>query len=274
VVIKIGGRSLEAPGAPQELATEVASLSGASLLVHGGGRDVSAWCERAGIAPQFVDGLRVTDPATLEVAVAVLAGLSNKRLVARLRAAGLDAVGLSAADGGIAEIEPHPDAKALGQVGIVTAVDAALIETLLAQGRLPVLASIGARGEALYNLNADELAGSLAGALRASTLLLLSDTPGVVIGGRVVPEIAFDSIDATIGHPEVQGGMLPKLAAARKALALGAARVRIAAWNGPGSLATLLGPSAHGTTLTAKGAASAPRPAHEAGTRGTGANRD
>ena len=251
VVIKIGGRSLEAPGAPEELATEVASLSGEALLVHGGGRDVSDWCKRLGITPRFIDGLRVTDPETLEVAVAVLSGLANKRLVAVLREAGVDAVGLSALDGGMVEVEPHPDTATLGAVGLVRAVDPALLETLLLQGRTPVLSSIAAARGRLLNLNADELAAWLAGALKAHTLVLLSDTPGLRLDGAVVPTLAASELEETLRHRDVSGGMVVKLHAARKAIAQGVSRVRIAAWSGPGTLKSLIAGTGIGTTLVA-----------------------
>src|SRR5439155_19173945 len=118
-------------------------------------------------------GLRVTDPETLEVAVAVLAGLANKRLVASLRAGGVDAVGLSGVDG-VVDAELHPEAVRLGAVGRVGAIRPALLGTLLERGAVPVLASIAAVGEALVNLNADDLAAALAAALGARCLIFLS----------------------------------------------------------------------------------------------------
>ena len=251
VVVKLGGRSLEAPGASRELATELARLSGGSLLVHGGGREVTEWCTRLGIAPRFLDGLRVTDPDTLAVAVAVLAGLANKRLVAALQMAGVDAVGLSALDGGTVEVARHADASRLGAVGQVVAVHPQLLETLLAQGRTPVLASIGAAGEQLLNINADDLAAGLAGALHARALLLLSDTPGLKLDGRVVARLDGREIAAALAHPDVKDGMRPKLRAAAAAIAAGAQRVVIGAWAGPGTLTALLEGEGGGTTLIA-----------------------
>lgn len=251
VVVKLGGRALEAPGAVRELAAELALLSGGSVLVHGGGAEVSAWSARLGVAPRFLDGLRVTDPDTLEVAVAVLAGLANKRLVATLRAAGVDAVGLSALDGGTVEVERHVDASRLGAVGQVVAVHPQLLETLLAQGRTPVLASIAAAGEQLFNVNADDLAAGLAGALCARALLLLSDTPGLRLDGRVVPRLGAPEVAAALDHPDVQDGMRPKLRAAAAAIEAGAQRVVIGAWAGPGTLTALLAGEGPGTTLVA-----------------------
>lgn len=248
VVIKIGGRSLEAPGAPEELAAEVASLSDDVLLVHGGGREVSDWCERFEIEPRFVDGLRVTDPATLEVAVAVLAGLANKRLVALLRASNVGAVGLSLADG-VAEVAPHADAASLGAVGRVAKVDSGFLETLLASAHTPVLASVGAMGGALVNVNADDAAAAIAAAMGARALVLLSDTAGVQLGGAVTETIEMSELDRVIARDDVQGGMVAKLRAARAALEGGVACVRIGAWQGPGTLAALLESGNGGTTI-------------------------
>jgi len=237
VVVKLGGRALDGADAVDAFARELAACGAPVVLVHGGGAEVSAWLERAGLAPQFLDGLRVTDGPTLEVAAAVLAGLANKRLVAALRAAGLDAVGLAALDGGLVACVPHRDADTLGHVGEVAGVDPALLATLLGAGRVPVVASIGDHAGALLNLNADDVASALAGALGARLLLLLSDTPGLVLDGAVVGRVSLARATELLGHPEVQGGMRPKLAAAAAAVAGGAARARIARRGGPGSLA-------------------------------------
>jgi acetylglutamate kinase len=251
IVIKLGGRALEGAGAARELASEVARLSGDVILVHGGGVEVTEWCTKLGIAPRFFEGLRVTDPETLEVAVAVLSGLANKRLVATLRAAGVDAVGLSALDGGTVESARHAQASTLGAVGQVTAVNPQLLETLLAQGRTPVLASIAAASEQLLNVNADDLAAGLASALLASALVLLTDTPGLKLDGRVVPQLAADEIASALAHPDVKDGMRPKLRAAAAAIEAGARRVVIGAWTGPGTLRALLAGEGGGTTLLA-----------------------
>jgi acetylglutamate kinase len=240
IVVKIGGRALETPGALRELAAALADGVGPCVVVHGGGAEVSAWCERLGLTPRFHDGLRVTDPASLEVAAAVLAGLANKRLVAALREAGLDAVGLSAVDGGIATAEIHPDAARLGEVGGVRSVSTALLSTMLANGYMPVLASIAALGRRLLNINADELAGSLAAALEARALVLLSDTPGLMLDGARVPHLSGAGLEAARAHPDVQGGMRPKLDAARTAIVAGVPRVHILAWEGPATLRNLL----------------------------------
>jgi acetylglutamate kinase len=262
LVVKLGGRALEAPGALSECAAALreAGPSGRSarahalagrptLVVHGGGAEVTAWCARAGIEARFADGLRVTDPATLEIATAVLAGLANKRLVAALRAHGVDAVGLAALDGGIARVSRHPESATLGEVGAIDSVDTTLLESLLAAGRMPVLASLGDDGAgALLNLNADDVAAAIAAALPAGDLLLLSDTPGLKLGGTIVRSLDPAALEEAIAHPEVSGGMLPKLRAARLALAAGVQRVHIAAWQGARTITDILGGTALATT--------------------------
>jgi len=250
VAVKLGGRACETPQALHELAAEIATFAGRLVLVHGGGAEVTAWCERLGLASQFADGLRVTDAATLEVATAVLAGLANKRLVATLRAADVDAVGLSALDGDLIETVRHPDAARLGEVGAVRAVHPALLLQLLSHGRVPVVASIGATQGALLNLNADDVAAALAAGVRAETLVLLSDTPGVIAEGRTIETLDPDSLAAALDGPDVKGGMRAKLHAARAALAGGVPRVRIGAWAGAGTLAALIAGHGPCTTVT------------------------
>ena len=260
LLVKLGGRALEAPGALAacaEALRDAAASGRVTLVVHGGGAEVSTWCERAGVTPRFADGLRVTDAPTLEIAAAVLAGLANKRLVAALRARGVDAVGVSALDGGIVRARRHADAALLGEVGEVAAVDGSLLATLLAAGRVPVVASLGDDGHgALLNLNADDVAAAIAGAFPVRDLVLLSDTPGLVLDGQVVRSLGADALAPTLARSDVTGGMRPKLRAAGVAIAGGVERVHIAAWQGPATLRTLLDGTAVATTLHA-GTASA-----------------
>ena len=251
LVIKLGGRALEAPGAAIEFAEALAALGRPAVLVHGGGAEVTQWCLKLGLESRFADGLRVTDAPTLEVVAAVLAGLANKRLVAALRARAVDAVGLAALDGGILSVVPHARASALGAVGEVAGADVSLLESLLEAGRTPVLASLGAHEGGLLNVNADDAAAAVAAALGASELVLLSDAPGLELGGRLVRELPQTAIGAALARPEVEGGMRPKLRAAAAALAGGVARAHIARWNGPATLASLLEGAGAGTALLA-----------------------
>jgi acetylglutamate kinase len=250
IVIKLGGRALDSAGALAELAADLGALAGRAVVVHGGGAEVTAWCARLGIESRFEGGRRVTDAATLEVATAVLAGLLNKRLVAGLRAHGVNAIGLAALDGGVARVAPHAD-PALGEVGVVEGVDAGLLTALLARGLTPVIASIGAHGGRLLNVNADDLAARLAPALGAEALVLLSDTPGLVLGGEVVPALDLAGLDRALASPEVTGGMGPKLEAARAAVTGGARAAWIATWAGAGTIPRLLGGRGGGTRVAA-----------------------
>lgn len=251
VVVKLGGRALEAPGALPAFAAEAARLSGPLVFVHGGGAEVTTWLERLAIAPRFEQGLRVTDAATLDVVAAVLAGLANKRLVAALRVAGVDAVGLSVLDGGTLALARHEDSATLGEVGVPAGGDASLLQALLAHDRVPVLASLGmAEGGALLNVNADDVAAAVATLLGASQLLLLSDTPGVRVGESFVPAIDAAALEALRAHPDITGGMAPKLAACASALRGGVPRVTLARWEAPGDLARLLAGEAGGTVFT------------------------
>jgi acetylglutamate kinase len=252
-VIKLGGRSLEAPAAVGELAGDLARLHGPAVLVHGGGAEVSAWSRRLGLEPRFVNGLRVTEGETLDVAVAVLAGLANKRLVALLRAAGIDAVGLSALDGGAVSAVVHPEDGSLGAAGRIIAVDPKLLGLLIEGGRTPVVASIAATAAGhLLNVNADDVAAALAVALEAGTLTLLSDVNGLQLDGELVTRIEENDLADILNHPDVTGGMRPKLAAAAVALKGGVPRVHIGAWSGAGTLEGMANSSRPATLLHAE----------------------
>ena len=251
IVVKLGGDALKEPGTERELARDVSGLGMPVVLVHGGGGEVTAWCERLGLDARFEDGLRVTGGETLDVVAAVLAGLVNQRMVARLREAGLDAVGVSAVSGGLAVLAPHPDAERLGAVGTVTAVRPSLLHALLDAGFVPVVSSLGAREGALLNVNADELAGALAGALSARALLMLTDVPGVSLGSARVSRLAVAEVSHLLASPQsrIRGGMIPKLAAASHAVRQGCARTVIGSWSGPGTLDRLLGANPDATSI-------------------------
>jgi acetylglutamate kinase len=249
-VVKLGGRALAGPEALAGLAADLVPLAGRVVVVHGGGPEVTAFCTRLGLVPRFHEGRRVTDEATLEVATAVLAGLANKRLVAALAAHGVDAVGLAALDGGIVTTVPHRDTAALGAVGEAKSVQPALLRTLLSAGNTPVIASIGAHGAALLNLNADDVAAALAIGLGADALVLLSDAPGVVLGGRVVARLDAAGADTARAGSDVTGGMAPKLEAATTAVRGGVRRAWIGSWSGPGTLRALLAGEGPGTCVT------------------------
>jgi acetylglutamate kinase len=231
-VTKIGGNELDTPGFLEALARDLALRQRAgrpSVVVHGGGRDIAALQTQLGIEPVKVDGLRVTDVASLDVAEMVLSGRANKRIVRALLAAGLDAVGLSGVDGRLltARKKAHPTAD-LGLVGEVTAVRGHLLLRLLADNLTPVISpiSLGDDGQT-YNVNADEAAAAIAAALGAATLDFVSNVPGVLAGGILVPHLSPAAAEALIADGVISGGMIPKVRAALDALARGVPQVRI-----------------------------------------------
>jgi acetylornithine/N-succinyldiaminopimelate aminotransferase len=243
IVIKLGGRALDGAAGIAAFTRDVAALDRPVVLVHGGGADVTAWCDKLNIPSTFDDGLRVTDEATRDVATAVLAGLVSSRLVAGLVAAGVPAVGLSGIDGGLVTAVPHPEAARLGKVGAVGAVDAAWLRSLLADGRVPVIAPLAADAAGdIRNINADDMAAAVAVALRASEIVYLSDVDAVRVDGRAIGTVTAAEALGLLDHPDVTGGMRPKLAAAHRAVTGGVGAAVIGAWTTTGSLAGMTAP--------------------------------
>jgi acetylglutamate kinase len=192
------------------------------VLVHGGGPEISSWQERMGMTPRFVNGLRVTDEATMEVVKMVLTGKVGPDLVARIHRLGGSAIGLSGEDGPtllVRRAEPDGDVD-LGLVGEVDQVNIEPVVSILDQGRIPVVASIGLGydGEA-YNVNADAVAAELAVALGATKLILLTDVDGVHDrDGALLTELDAPTADRLVEDGVITGGMIPKVRAALRAL--------------------------------------------------------
>lgn len=225
-VVKVGGNEVDDPEWVARLAREIAGFGGSVVLVHGGGKEVTALQRTLGAEPEWKDGLRVTSPEGLRAVAMVLSGLVNKRIVSALLTAGADAVGVSGEDGGILRANVARGG-AMGRIGEIEQVRADLLHAWLAQGLTPVLSPVsrGPDGGAL-NVNADDAAAAVAGAMDAHELLFVSNVPGVLAGGETVPEIATDDVERLIEDGTAQGGMAPKLrAAARAAARVG--RVRI-----------------------------------------------
>lgn len=225
-VVKLGGVELDRPDWLAACARAL-TLCAPVVVVHGGGEGVSALSRRLGLPVAKRDGRRVTTPEVAEVVEMVLAGPANRRVVAALRAAGLDAVGLSGVDGGL--LTARPSTPDLGHVGEIAEVRASLLQSLLLAGLTPVIAPMapGAEGGVPFNINADDTAAAIAGALRAVELLLVSDVPGVRIEGVVQPVLESGEIEALIERGEASDGMAVKLRAAAQALRAGTAAVRI-----------------------------------------------
>lgn len=232
-VIKIGGLELDQPDFISGLAAMLRTDGEPTVLVHGGGPALDQMQRRLGLHPRKVDGLRVTQSDDLEAALMVLAGSTNKRLTAALAHHGLPAVGLSGIDGGLITCHKLDRGGAdLGWVGEVESVEPSLLNGLVQAGFLPVVSPLSAgKDGAIYNINADEVAGALAGALGATSLDMVSDVPGVIIDGRLVRRADLADIDAWLASGQADGGMIPKLRAAAHALSHGVPRVSIL--NGP-----------------------------------------
>ena len=238
VVLKLGGELLDNASDMKAITVAITKLAAERpvVVIHGGGRAIDAELRARGLEPQFVDGLRVTDAAALDVVVSVLAGRNNTALVAALGAAGCRAVGLTGADAaiGLAMKAPAFNSVAgeevdLGLVGQPSAAPTALLVDLLDLGYVPVIASIGVSetGE-LLNVNADTLAGHLAGALRARQLVIAGGTAGVLdADGNGIAELTLQQIDELIGSRQAHSGMVAKLAACRVALTSGVPEVAI-----------------------------------------------
>ena len=237
IVVKVGGAAMDDVAASGSLiasfAEDVALLQSAGItavVVHGGGPQVTKVSERLGIETTFVDGLRVTDAETLDVATMVLAGKLNTEVVASLVSGGVRAVGISGVDGGLllARKQSGPD---LGFVGEVVHVDAHVLRTLTDQRFVPVVASIAVdetSGQA-YNVNADVVASQLAIELGAEKLVFINDVPGLIgPAGDLLSELSASQATEMLERPGVvAGGMIPKLESAVAALGAGVSRVHL-----------------------------------------------
>ena len=222
IVLKIGG-SVGVASDPSVDAVVALHDAGYRLVViHGGGPLVDEWAERLGLGTRFLRGLRVTDEPTRDLALAVLGGLANGKLVATLIAHGVPAVGLTGVDGSMLRAA-RADAD-LGLVGRITLVDSALLEDLLEAGRVPVIAPAAlAEGDgAILNVNGDSAAGAIAASLSARLLLFVTDVPGVRSkDGRVIGKLDVDRARTLVDDGTIEGGMLPKVEACLLAAAAG-----------------------------------------------------
>jgi acetylglutamate kinase len=232
IVVKYGGAAMEKAGLARPFAEDISLLRSAGInavVVHGGGPQVTKISAQLGIETQFVDGLRVTDAQTLDVATMVLAGKLNTDVVMTLNAEGVPAVGLSGVDGRLllAQKQSGPD---LGFVGEVVHVDPGVVHTLLEQRYVPVIASIAMdeTGQA-YNVNADVVASELAMALGAEKLVFINDVAGLIGGaGDLLSELsAQQCLEMLASGGIVEGGMIPKLESSVRALKAGVSRVHL-----------------------------------------------
>ena len=233
VVLKVGGNELDDESFLFGLVKAVQAVIGEGhfpVIVHGGGKAVTELGAKLGIAEQRIEGLRVTDEASLDVAEMVLSGLMNKRIVRLLVNAGIRAAGISGVDDGTIYVEKmwHPLGD-LGRVGDVRDVDAYLLRTLIAAKIVPVVSpiSFGALDALSYNVNADHAATAIAAKLGAIKLVFISNVPGILVAGRVIRAVTAGQAESWIEEGIIFGGMIPKVRSAIEAVRGGVAQAVI-----------------------------------------------
>ena len=226
-VIKYGGHAMGDTTLASAFARDIVLLKQVGIepvIVHGGGPQIGAMLERLKIKSEFIDGLRVTDEATVEIVEMVLSGSINKQIVSSINAAGGRAVGLSGKDGGLMSVRKlrrtrrETDSNIekildLGFVGEPSRVDPELLNTLTRSDIIPVIAPIGIGDDgATYNVNADTAAGAIASALEATRLLMLTDVAGVMDkDGKLIADMGVDHARQLIAEGTISGGMIPKV---------------------------------------------------------------
>ncbi|NEP59817.1 MAG: acetylglutamate kinase [Symploca sp. SIO2G7] len=228
VVVKYGGAAMKDSNLKDKVIRDVVFLACVGVrpvIVHGGGPEINSWLEKLNIEPQFKNGLRVTDAATMDVVEMVLVGRVNKELVALINRAGGKAVGLCGKDGNLIKARPQGQ-EGIGFVGEVNNVDVELIQSLVDNGYIPVVSSVAADevGQA-YNINADTVAGEIAAALDAEKLILLTDTAGILHDYKdpssLITKLDIQKSRQLIEDGVVAGGMIPKVSCCVRSLAQG-----------------------------------------------------
>lgn len=235
IVVKYGGSAMVDKELQKNVITDVALLKLVGfkpIIVHGGGKEISTWVKKAGMEPKFINGLRVTDEATMDIAEMVL-GKVNKRLVQMMQSLGVNAVGISGKDGATLRVEKKlSDGKDIGFVGEIKEVNTDLINTLLDNNFIPVICPIGLDDSFQnYNINADDAACAIARAMHAEKLAFLSDIEGVyedpLRPETLISELTIPEAEALLDSGNVGGGMLPKIRSCIDAVQDGVSRVHI-----------------------------------------------
>lgn len=235
MIVKYGGSAMVDEDLKKQVIQDVTLLKLVGfkpIIVHGGGKEISKWVEKNGIKPEFINGLRKTDEATMEIAEMVLNKV-NKSLVQNVQALGVNAVGVSGKDGGLLKVEKKlSDGQDIGFVGEITEVNPKILEDLLEKDFLPIVCPIGMDDNfETYNINADDAACAIAKALHAEKLAFLTDIEGVYKDkddpDTLISEITVDEAKSLIGEGYIGGGMLPKLTNCIDAIEEGVNRVHI-----------------------------------------------
>ncbi|MDP4092836.1 MAG: acetylglutamate kinase [Bacillota bacterium] len=239
IVIKYGGNAMisdELKNSVMEDITLLKYIGMNPVVVHGGGPDINRALDKFDIKSEFVNGLRVTDTATMEVAQMVLVGKTNKEIVSLLNQKGGKAVGLCGIDGKLIECEQYKTSvngmeTDIGYVGKITNINSNILNVLARDEYIPVVAPIGvgANGQS-YNINADTVAGEIAAALKAEKLMLLTDVEGVKMSGDsedIIPALTIPKVHDLIEKKVIKGGMIPKVLGCVEALERGVGRTHI-----------------------------------------------
>ncbi len=235
IVVKYGGSAMSDEELKKNVIKDVTLLKLVGfkpIVVHGGGKDISAWVKKVGKEAQFINGLRVTDDETMEIAEMVL-GKVNKSLVAMVQELGVKAVGISGKDGGLLKVEKkYSDGKDIGFVGNITEVNTKILEDLLENDFLPIVSPIGLDDNFdTYNINADDAACAIAKAMHADKLAFLTDIEGVYKDpedkSTFISRLTVTQANALISEGYIGGGMLPKLNNCTDAIENGVNRVHI-----------------------------------------------
>ena len=227
IVVKYGGHAMGEETLAEQFAGDIALLKQVGInpvVVHGGGPQINAMLKRLAIQSKFIDGLRVTDEAMVEVVEMVLAGTVNKQVASLITRAGAIAVGICGKDGGLirarklTRVKRDPDSNIervldLGFVGEPVSIDVRVIHALTGGGLVPVIAPVGVGDEGqTYNINADTVAAAVAGALHATRLIMLTDVPGVLDKDkRLIPDLTVAQVREGIADGTITGGMIPKV---------------------------------------------------------------
>ncbi|NLK00779.1 MAG: acetylglutamate kinase [Clostridia bacterium] len=245
VVVKYGGHAMRSPELKQAVMQDITLMKFVGMnpvVVHGGGPEINTMLDRLEIETSFVQGLRVTDKETMDIVEMVLVGKVNKEIVSLINKAGGSAIGLSGKDGNLFRAEKKTlrgtgdDGEEvdvdIGYVGEIVSVDPGIIQSIISQGYIPVVAPVGSGGNnESYNINADYVAGELASSLKADKLVLLTDVEGIVADPQdkssLISSLRVDAIQGLIDRGVIQGGMIPKVQCCAKALLAGVGKTHI-----------------------------------------------
>lgn len=235
VVIKYGGAAMQDCSLKDKVMQDIVLMKYVGMhpiVVHGGGPEINKLLDRLNIKSEFVDGLRITDHETMEVVEMVLGGKVNKEIVAGIEASGGKAIGLSGKDASLIIAKPVDTTGRMGFTGEVESVNPQIIETVIENGYIPVIAPIGvdSKGQS-YNINADLVAAAIAVALKASKLVLLTDVPGLLRDPKdpdsLISILKVSEVDSYMKEGIIAGGMVPKVQCCVKSVTGGVGRTHI-----------------------------------------------